>query len=133
MKKFILALLVLSTFTFGMFSKDAEAKPAEILQAVAQASWETLPSQVDEYTILFGIGADKLNLIYSYALKGDATAFPKATLDATIKPALISGIKDSTDEAIIYLKNLKVTFVHRYYGIDGKLITEIKITPKDYQ
>ena len=48
-----------------------------------------------------------------------------------MKPTLIEGLK--ADPNISTLLNSGAVFIYRYYGIDGKIVVEIKVTKKDIQ
>lgn len=127
----ILAILLLSGLSLSAKPKENPLK-TETLQQCATLTRAMLPMNVDEVTILWGIGSESDSLVYYYAIKYASTDLDGTALANALKPTLIAVVKESTDETIKTLKSIFVTFEHKYYGNDGNLICDIKITPEEY-
>lgn len=133
MKKFLTILTILGFASLSLFAKPKVSESTKAtLQQCAKATQTMLPLTVDEATIFWGITSEDDTLIYYYAVKYTADNFEDGVFESLLKQTLINNIKNVNDATIIALKQLNTTFEHRYYGIDGQLISAIRITPKDY-
>ncbi|MBR5645339.1 MAG: hypothetical protein IKX23_01710 [Treponema sp.] len=135
MKKLIALLFVLSAFMMGITAQsDSSYAPEDLLQQIVEITQPQLPTTFDNddgKVVLFGVEAQKKTITYSYAfgVKSDKSK----TMDYynAMKPAHIEGLK--ADPTIVNLLNNGAIFVYRYYGFDGKIVVEIKISKKDIQ
>lgn len=129
-------LLVLTAVFFCSMTITAAPKVSATTKATinqcARLTQPLLPMEVDEVTILWGINGEEDSLIYYYAIQYNSNDLDGETITSALKPTLVSTIKTSTDETIMTLRKLKITFEHRYYGNDGQLLCSIKVTPEDY-
>ncbi|MCR5436669.1 MAG: hypothetical protein K6E97_06365 [Treponema sp.] len=135
MKKLIALLFVLSAFMMGITAQSADNySPEDLLQQIVEITQPQLPTTFDDAdskVVLFGVNAEKKTITYSYAFAVKSDKSKTQDYYNAMKPALIEGLK--ADPSISTLLNSGAIFIYRYYGIDGKIVVEIKITKKDIQ
>lgn len=133
MKKLILVLAAVFFCCATISAKPKVDSAAEAtIRQCAKLTQPLLPMEVDKVTFLWGISNTEDSLIYYYAIKYNSDDIDVEAFAAAIEPILATSVRTSEDETIKNLKNLKTTFEHRYYGNDGQLICDVKITPEDY-
>ena len=130
MKKFLITLCALLAFTTAAFC--ASPKVQKIIDDTVKATQAELPLSVDDYTILWGFSGNDDTVTYHYAVTVtsediDGDAFKEAMI-----PQLVQVLKSSKDPTIKSLMKNKVTFEHKYYGVDGVVIADLLIGPDLY-
>lgn len=129
MKKIVILLTCFFALASTVF---ADSSVSDYVERCAKLSRPMLPSQVDEVTILWGVGSKGTTLIYSYTIDYIASDFEEGYFADAMKKVLVNNITGTDDETILNMRKLGVIFKHRYYGNDGEIIAEIDITQADY-
>lgn len=131
MKKVLLALFVLLTLSTSVFAKG---KPVEkIVNDLVSQTQPALPIQVDEATYLWGFDGDETSISYFYMLKVPSTQLDIDFFTTEMEKIVLDTVVNTTDPTIKKFKKAGLSFNHIYYGVDGVLVSNITITPEDYQ
>lgn len=103
------------------------------IKEIATIVNEKCPMKITDDVRLDSVSAEVgKKLVYNYTIfLIDEAKFNKKEFENGKKEAMTSSIKSSSDMS--YLKSLGTTFEYRYFSEKGHLLSEINISPKDYE
>lgn len=111
-----------------LFEKDVEAE----LKKAAIGLNKNTPMRIDEFTRLDSATAiGKTDFIYHYTLTNiEPVDISLDTINKYFRPSIIENVKRSPDLKVFRDNNVTMGF--NYYDSNGKMVTEIAVTPELY-
>jgi len=124
----LVAVLLLS-LVFVQCKDAKDAAVTKFLEIIAEQENEKCPIEMSYGMTMTKCEAEaNKTLKYSFNIADEIS--DKATIGDHMKPALIQALKKLPQ--FKQIKDFEITLLYAYYNSNNKLLSEIKITPEDY-
>lgn len=127
----LLFIVCISAIT--LYSCSKEKKTDAQLKEIAKSASANCPVKLTDDTRLDTVIAEPgRNLVYKYTITLlDSAAFNKHEFETERKGFIITSIQ--TSEEMKFLRTMDVNFNYEFYDTAHKLISKLRIEPKDYK
>lgn len=124
-------VLALSASRAGSFMGDSPASVDKVLAKTSVEMNKTLPKMVDDVTRLDSLMAlPGQKLKYNYTITAHLNPMPsRDDLTREMRPEVVKNYR--TAPALAEARKMKVTLVHSYHDMSGRVIGEFEVGPRD--